>query len=121
MVPPTFAGDALSDNPFGYLAVVGTNGLLLFEVEDRGHVDYAWLEVTEVNVAYELGQTDVATFERDRRRKVSDQGKAEQQSSSTDGGMPGGVASHDDLPHRTGILKRVRILSFCADGVPCTP
>jgi hypothetical protein len=65
LVPPTFAGDELPDNPFGYLAVVGTNGLLLFEVEHNGHVDYAWLDITEVNVAYWLGQTDIANFERE--------------------------------------------------------
>ena len=63
-VPPTYAGDVLHDNPFGYVAVVGTNGVLLFEIEHRGFVDYAWLDITEVNNAYWSGQTDVATFER---------------------------------------------------------
>jgi hypothetical protein len=33
-------------------------------VEDGGGVDYAWLDVTEANVAYFKGQTDVATFTR---------------------------------------------------------
>ena len=65
MVPITLAGDELRDNPFGYLAVVGTNGLLHFEVEHNGFVDYAWLDITEVNNAYWLGQTDVAVFERE--------------------------------------------------------
>ncbi len=64
LVPRTFAGDELHDNPFGYVAVVGNNGLLLFEVEDRGAVDYAWLDITEANNAYRLGQTDEAVFER---------------------------------------------------------
>lgn len=63
-VPPTYAGDELKDNPFGYLAVVGTNGVLHFQVEYNGKVDYAWLDITEVNVAYFSGQTDVAKFER---------------------------------------------------------
>ncbi len=64
MVPTTYAGDQLHANPFGYLAVVGNNGLLHFRVEKDGGVDYAWLDVTEVNVAYWQGATDVAVFER---------------------------------------------------------
>ena len=65
MVPVTYAGDELHDNPFGYVAVVGTNGLLHFKVEHNGFVDYAWLDITEVNNAYWLGQPDVAVFERE--------------------------------------------------------
>jgi hypothetical protein len=65
LVPPTYAGDELHDNPFGYVAVVGTNGLLHFKVEHGGFVDYAWLDITEVNNAYWDGQTSVATFERE--------------------------------------------------------
>jgi hypothetical protein len=64
LVPLTYAGDELHDNPLGYVAVVGTNGLLHFKVEHEGFVDYAWLDITEVNNAYWGGQTDVATFER---------------------------------------------------------
>lgn len=64
LVPPTFAGDVLHDNPFGYLAVVGTNGVLLFRIEYDDFVDYAWLDITETNVAYYQGQTEVATFDR---------------------------------------------------------
>ena len=65
MVPPSHAGDVLHDNPFGYVHVVGTNGLLHFEIEHNGHVDYAWLDISEVNLAYWHGATDVATFERE--------------------------------------------------------
>jgi len=64
LVPPTYAGDVLHDNPFGYVAVVGTNAVLLLKVEHAGFVDYAWLDITEVNNAYWAGQTDVAVFER---------------------------------------------------------
>lgn len=63
-VPTTFAGDTLRNNPFGYVAVIGTNGLLLFEVEHQGRSDYAWLEITDVNKAYWAGHTGTATFER---------------------------------------------------------
>ena len=64
LVPTTFAGDTLHDNPFGYVAVVGNNGVLLFRIEYEGVVEYAWLEITEVNNAYWAGQTQVATIER---------------------------------------------------------
>ncbi|HEY3241957.1 MAG TPA: hypothetical protein VGM03_01280, partial [Phycisphaerae bacterium] len=64
LVPTTFAGDTLYPNPFGYIAVVGTNGLLHFRVEKNGGVDYAWLDLPQVNTAYWQGQTDVAVFER---------------------------------------------------------
>jgi hypothetical protein len=64
LVPPTYGGDVLHDNPFGYLAVVGTNGVLHFKIEYDEFVDYAWLDVTEANLAYWAGQTDLAVFER---------------------------------------------------------
>ncbi|MGE0481926.1 MAG: PQQ-binding-like beta-propeller repeat protein [Phycisphaerae bacterium] len=64
LVPTTFAGDALHDNPFGYVAVVGTNGTLLLKIEHEGFVEFSWLDITEVNVAYWRGQTDVAVIER---------------------------------------------------------
>ena len=64
LVPPTFAGDELHDNPFGYIHVVGTNALMLLKVEHEGFVDYAWLDLLDVNNAYWAGATGTATFER---------------------------------------------------------
>ena len=64
LVPTIGTGDTLRPNPFGYLAVVGTNGVLHFKVELNGGVDYCWLDVTEPVVAYFKGQTSVATFDR---------------------------------------------------------
>lgn len=64
LAPPIYTGDTLRDNPFGYLAVVGTNGVLHFKVEHNGGVDYCWLDVTEAMVAYFEGQATVATFDR---------------------------------------------------------
>jgi hypothetical protein len=64
MVPTTFAGDALPDNPFGYLAVVGTNGVLLFEVVHNGFTDYCWLDVMDCNVSSWAGQTGTQTHTR---------------------------------------------------------
>jgi len=63
-VPPIYTGDELHHNPFGYLAVVGTNGVLLFRVEYQEAVDYVWLDITEANIAYFNGQTGLAIFER---------------------------------------------------------
>lgn len=64
LVPTTFAGDTLTDNPFGYVAVVGNNGLLLFEVVHNGFTDYCWLNIFECNVAFWAGQTGVQTHTR---------------------------------------------------------
>lgn len=64
LVPTTYAGDTLSDNPFGYVHVVGTNGVLHFKITYDDSVAYAWLDITECNLAYWDGQTDEAVFER---------------------------------------------------------
>lgn len=64
-VPTTHAGDQLRANPFGYVAVIGTNGLFLIEVEYEGETAYTWLDITEVNNAYWDGDTSVAIFDRD--------------------------------------------------------
>ncbi len=64
IAPPSLTGDVLRANPFGYLDVVGTNGLLMIEVEDRGIVDHAWLDIAEVNRAFFEGRTGNAEFER---------------------------------------------------------
>ncbi len=63
-VPPIGTGDVLNDNPFGYVAVVGTNGVLHFAVEYNGRIDYCWLDITEANNAYFNGQVDLAVFDR---------------------------------------------------------
>ncbi len=64
LVPPTYGGDALHDNPFGYVAVVATNGLFLIEAERDGFTDYAWLDILECNNAWYAGQTGTAIFDR---------------------------------------------------------
>jgi hypothetical protein len=63
LVPPTDAG-VLHDNPFGYIAVIGTNAVAHFKVEYGDYSDYIWLSVPDTNVAYFNGQTDEATFDR---------------------------------------------------------
>lgn len=64
LAPTTFAGDTLQPNPFGYIAVVGANGVMHFKIERDGFSDYAWLDITELNDAYNAGQTQTATFDR---------------------------------------------------------
>jgi len=64
LAPAAYTGDQLHNNPFGYLDVVGTNGVLLFRVEYAGGVDYCWYDVTEAMNAYCEGQTVTATFDR---------------------------------------------------------
>lgn len=64
LVPQSPSGEILNDNPFGYVHVIGNNGLLLFEVEYNGERDFCWLDITETNVAYWKGDTDNAIFER---------------------------------------------------------
>lgn len=64
LIPPTYVGDALNPNPFGYVNNGGTNGVLHFKIEYDGVVDYTWLDLTECNQAYYTGQTSLATFER---------------------------------------------------------
>jgi hypothetical protein len=73
VVPTSLIGDTLPDNPFGWVAVVGTNGVLHFKVEALGEVDYCWLDITEVNVAYWNGDTQVATFDRQLALGAPDQ------------------------------------------------
>ncbi len=65
LVPPSPTGEVLHDNPFGYVHVVGTNGLLLFEVEYNDEIDFCWLDITETNVAYWQGNTTNAVFQRE--------------------------------------------------------
>ncbi len=67
IAPCAFNGDCLRPNPFGYINVVGTNGLLLLKVEKDGFTDYAWLDILEANLAYWNGATDLATFPRQVR------------------------------------------------------
>lgn len=62
--PPVYTGDVLHDNPFGYLDVVGSNGVLYFRAEYNGGVSYFWLDITEAMVAYFRGQTTLATFDK---------------------------------------------------------
>ncbi len=45
----------LKPNPFGKINVVGANGVFFVEIAARGEMDYAFLEITQFNVARERG------------------------------------------------------------------
>ena len=57
----TETGHQLRPNPFGVIDVVGTNGIFLIEMEGPC-INYEWLTIVELNLAYWDGQTDEATF-----------------------------------------------------------
>lgn len=67
VVPPLPNGDVLSANPFGYVDMLGTNGIFLVKVQHEGFTDWCWLDITEVNLAYWSGQVDETTIERSLR------------------------------------------------------
>ena len=57
----TATGHQLKPNPFGIIDVVGTNGT--FVIEMRGTcINYEWLTVVELNLAYWDGHEDEAVF-----------------------------------------------------------
>ena len=57
----TATGHQLKPNPFGVIDVVGTNGTFLIEMEGEC-INYEWLTVPELNLAYWRGTTDEAVF-----------------------------------------------------------
>lgn len=54
----TDAGFAYHDNPFGRIDIVGGNATLFVEIESRGHREYRWLELLELNRLYFAGQRE---------------------------------------------------------------
>lgn len=57
----TATGHQLKPNPFGVIDVVGTNGTFVIEMEGPC-INYEWLTIVELNLAYWDGQKDHATF-----------------------------------------------------------
>lgn len=59
----TATGHTLRPNAFGSIHVVGFNGVLLFEVSrPGGDFDYAWLNITDANLAYWGGASNSWTL-----------------------------------------------------------
>lgn len=122
LTPPAPTGDTLHANPFGYVAVVATNGVLLFEVTKGAQRDYAWLDITEPNAAFYQGQRTLATFV--RRVQVGGwmqkspppeltEGNAAHWLAWADGVPPAGTTATDDEVRR---VSGTASLKFVTDG-----
>ena len=57
----TATGHQLRPNPFGVIDVTGTNGTFLIEMTGAC-INYEWLTIAELNLAYWRGDTDEAVF-----------------------------------------------------------
>lgn len=55
-------GHIMHDNPFGVVDVIGNQGLLLVKLARAGHEEFHWLNITQFNEAYWLGDTISHTF-----------------------------------------------------------
>ncbi len=59
---PLPTGNVLRPNPWGHVACVGFNGLFLIEATTEAGKLYAWLPITEADLAYWRGERDRATI-----------------------------------------------------------
>ncbi len=60
----TELGYTQRDNPFGQVNVVGPGDVFLIRIEARGQVEYTWLDIAEVVLAYWGGDPDRGVFDR---------------------------------------------------------
>ena len=58
----TANGHVMHDNPFGVVDIIGNQGLLLVKLARSGHEEFHWLDITQFNQAYWLGDTISHTF-----------------------------------------------------------
>ena len=58
----TANGHVMHDNPFGVVDIIGNQGLLLARLARSGHEEFHWLDITQFNQAYWLGDTISHTF-----------------------------------------------------------
>lgn len=58
----TANGHVLHDNPFGVIDIIGSQNLFLVQLRQGTHEEYRWLDITEVNLAYWMGDTLSHTF-----------------------------------------------------------
>jgi len=58
----TANGHVLHDNPFGVIDIIGSQNLFLVQLRHGDHEEYRWLDITEVNLAYWMGDTISHTF-----------------------------------------------------------
>jgi hypothetical protein len=55
-------GHVLHDNPFGVIDIIGSQNLFLVQLRQGNHEEYHWLDITEFNLAYWMGDTISHTF-----------------------------------------------------------
>jgi hypothetical protein len=58
----TANGHVLHDNPFGVVDIIGNQGLFLIQLVQDGHEEFHWLDITQFNLAYWLGDVISHTF-----------------------------------------------------------
>jgi hypothetical protein len=58
----TANGHVLHDNPFGVVDIIGNQGLFLIQLVRDGHEEFHWLDITEFNLAYWMGDVLSHTF-----------------------------------------------------------
>ena len=62
IVPKTETGNQLRPNPFGYISMLGMNGVFLVKIQKDGNGFYEWLPITRFNEAYWRGNTSRAEY-----------------------------------------------------------
>ncbi|HOT91326.1 MAG TPA: CARDB domain-containing protein [Anaerolineae bacterium] len=55
-------GHVLHDNPFGAVDIIGNQGLFLVSLARQDHEEFHWLDITQFNLAYWMGDTISHTF-----------------------------------------------------------
>ena len=58
----TLNGHVMHDNPFGLVDIVGNKGIFLVRLSRDGHEEFQWLDITQFNLAYWMGDTDSHTY-----------------------------------------------------------
>ncbi|PWB49806.1 MAG: hypothetical protein C3F13_18380 [Anaerolineales bacterium] len=58
----TANGHVLHDNPFGVVDIIGSQNLFLVSLKQEDHEEFRWLDITEFNLAYWMGDTISHTF-----------------------------------------------------------
>ena len=61
----TRTGHVLRDNPFGVVDIIGGRNRFLVKLGKGAHEEFAWLDITDFNLAYWAGDTESHTFTRE--------------------------------------------------------